>query len=166
MKKFLTLAITLFAVSAFAAGVVFKANPLALLQNSGGGGGDKDKKAQKEHVAAPTQNEGAQIKNYVQVGLVYKTISIQKNYNLATGEVRHNFNQMTRSHVDEVTKEQDDAFFLHDLTDLLKSHPELTHDGIAENFKRENAAMFELAQQKALSELPKGDKKTFSNQLK
>lgn len=50
MKKFLTLAITLFAVSAFAAGVVFKANPLALLQS--GGGGDKDKKASTEQVAA------------------------------------------------------------------------------------------------------------------
>lgn len=160
MKKLLTIAITLFAVSAFAAGVVFKANPIALLQNSGGGGDNSSKKAQKEHVATPVQNEEAQVKkSYVQVGLVYKTISIQKSYNLATGEVTHNFNQMTRSHVDEATKEQDDAFFLRDLTDLLKSRPELTHDGVAENFKRENAAIFELAQQKALSELPKGDKK-------
>lgn len=58
MKKFLTLAITLFAVSAFAAGVAFKANPLALLQ-SGGGGGDKDKKAPVEqHLDnAPASNQ-------------------------------------------------------------------------------------------------------------
>ncbi|OWY19485.1 hypothetical protein C7N43_26475 [Sphingobacteriales bacterium UPWRP_1] len=158
MKKLLTIAISLLAVSAFAAGVAFKANPFALL--SGGGKDSTNKKAKKEHVANATQNEQVQTKkSYQQVGLVYKTISIQKSYNLATGEVTHNFNQMTRSHVDEATKEQDDAFFLRDLTDLLKSRPELTHDGVAENFKRENAAIFELAQQKALSELPKGDKK-------
>ena len=50
MKKILFFAISLLAVSAFAAGVAFKANPLALLQS--GGGGDKDKKAPTEQVAA------------------------------------------------------------------------------------------------------------------
>lgn len=58
MKKILFFAISLFAVSAFAAGVVFKANPLALLQSGGGG---EDKKAAKVEqataVIAPTNVE-------------------------------------------------------------------------------------------------------------
>jgi hypothetical protein len=61
MKKFLFFAVSLLAVSAFAAGVAFKANPFALLQS--GGGGDKDKKVpteQRQETATTNANQPEQ----------------------------------------------------------------------------------------------------------
>lgn len=78
MKKILTIAVSLFAVSAFAAGVVFKANPLAMLSSSGGGN-DKDKKAQTEQVAKPNANSNELGNDQVEV---HKAIRVANAPNL------------------------------------------------------------------------------------
>lgn len=173
MKKILTIAVSLFAVSAFAAGVVFKANPLAMLSSSGGGN-DKDKKAQTEQVAKPNaatnddlssaktttggDQTGKMVHSFQTVGFTYPTISIRKSYNVGTGEVLHDFSAITRSHLDNISKEEDDALFVADLTDLLSKAPELMNDGIAETFKRNNAEAIEKALQITQHREPEGDK--------